>query len=434
MPRVVVLGLDGLSHTLVERLTREGVMPRLSGLLSGAVSGAMESTLPEISPVAWTTFFTASSPAEHGIFGFTDFQFPGYSVRFNSSGRIQRPALWDWLGLRGRRSVVLNVPMTFPAKPLFGIMVSGFLAADLNRAGYPAWVTSFLKESGYRLEADFEQIHRDRNAFLKEIRQTLAGRAALLDRFWEETWDFFFLAVTDTDRMNHFFYAEYEEQGPVHGAFLAFYRQVDDIIGQLLDRVEALWAQGERDLCLVLLSDHGFCGVKEEFHLNRWLKAHGFQSEVGPEARVLALDPTRLYLNRPPRFERGRGRPADAPALLQDLQSRLRAERAVEGIAIGRDIYGPAAPDSAPDLVVLPAPGYEFKARFTTGPVYTPSPLQGTHTRKDAFYLIRTADGPSIHPKVDNILDLGRFLFSGFGLDRKETNNEPSRRFGPDQS
>jgi predicted AlkP superfamily phosphohydrolase/phosphomutase len=434
LPRVVVLGLDGLSHTLVERLTREGVMPRLAGLLPGAASGAMQSTLPEISPVAWTTFFTASSPSEHGIFGFTDFQFPSYSVRFNSSGRIQRPALWDWLGLRGRRSVVLNVPMTFPAKPLSGIMVSGFLAADLNRAGYPAWVASYLKESGYRLEADFDQVHRDREAFLKEIRQTLAGRAALLDRFWDEAWDFFFLAVTDTDRMNHFFYGEYEAHGPIHGAFLAFYRQVDEIIGRVIDRVAALWARGERDLCLVLLSDHGFCGVKEEFHLNRWLQAHGLQSEVGPEARVLALDPTRLYLNQSPRFERGRVRPAEASALLRDLQAGLQAERAVEGIVTGRDIYGPGAPPAAPDLVVLPAPGYEFKARFTSGPVYTPSPLQGTHTRGDAFYLIRTADGPSIHPRVDNILDLGRFLFANFDLDRKEMNHEPSRPLGPDQS
>jgi len=433
VPRVVVLGLDGLSHTLAERLTSEGVMPRLSGLLDGAAGGAMHSTLPEISPVAWTTFFTASSPAEHGVFGFTDFEFPSYSVRYNSSGRIQKPALWDWLGLQGRRSVVLNVPMTYPARPLSGIMVSGFLAADIQRAGYPGRVTSYLQESGYRLEADFDRVHRNRDAFLVEIERTLAGRAALLERFWQETWDFFFLVVTDTDRMNHFFLSEFEEHGPVHGAFLAFYRRVDDIVGQVLDRVQALWEAGERDLCLVLLSDHGFCSVKEEFHLNRWLKAHGFQSELGPGARVLALDPTRLYLNQAPRFAQGRVRPSEAPAILRDLAAALGAERAVDGVRAAPDIYGPAAPSVAPDLVVLPAAGYEFKARFDPGPVYTASPLKGTHTRNDAMYLIRAADQDPIQPEVKDILDLGRFLFSRFDLDRKEPNNERSRPLGLDQ-
>ncbi|GAG37693.1 unnamed protein product, partial [marine sediment metagenome] len=119
-PKVVILGLDGVGWSLIQALTAKGVMPHLKALVRESICGEMLSTLPEISPVAWTTFFTARNPGVHGIFGFTEFKGPGYQVRLNGSGQIQAPTLWDWLGLKNFRSVVLNVPMTYPAQPLSG--------------------------------------------------------------------------------------------------------------------------------------------------------------------------------------------------------------------------------------------------------------------------------------------------------------------------
>ena len=78
---MVILGLDGVSWTMIQRLTGQGVMPNLASLLPKAQAGPMASTLPEISPVAWTTFFTARAPGEHGIYGFTEFEPGTYRVR-----------------------------------------------------------------------------------------------------------------------------------------------------------------------------------------------------------------------------------------------------------------------------------------------------------------------------------------------------------------
>jgi len=415
-PKVVILGLDGVDWPLIQRLTAEGITPRLGALARDSQSGPMLSTLPEISPVAWTTFFTGRPPGCHGIYGFTDFAEGGYDLRFNSSSQVRTPFLWDWVGLGGRRSVVLNVPLTYPAQALSGLMVSGFVSVDYDRAAYPGWVAGYLKETGYRLEADFDLVHEDREAFLEELDGALAGREKLLEKFWPEEWDLFVLVVTDTDRLQHFFRREFEETGPITDYFLNFFSRVDALVGRVHDLSAALADQTDEGVLLILLSDHGFTGVKEEFHLNRWLAAHGYLNQVGPEALALALDPTRLYINRPPRFVQGRVKPAETREITDRLKMELSAEPAVAETMDGEEIFAGPAQDSAPDLVVRPTPGYEFKAKFSSGPIYTPSLLQGTHTRENAFFMIQDFGSERNSIRIQEIHDLGRFVFSRLGL------------------
>ena len=413
IPGMVILGLDGVSWTMIQKLTGQGIMPNLGALLQEAQAGPMASTLPEISPVAWTTFFTARPPGEHGIYGFTDFEPGTYRVRLNSSSEVRSPCFWDWLSLRDRQSVVLNVPLTYPARPLSGVMVSGFVALDYQRASYPPSVANYLQSINYRLEADFDRVHHHREAFLEDLSGALAGRSLLLDRFWPEPWDLFVLVVTDTDRLQHFFLREYTEDGPISPYFLDFFRRVDHLVGEVVDRTAQLAREG-REMTLVMLSDHGFTPVHEEFHLNHWLAARGLlpDSRPGPEALALALDPTRIYLNRPPRFPKGRLAAGDVDAVVFDIMAGLTSEPAVAGLVRGRDLYSGPAADLAPALVVRPQPGYEFKAKFTSGPIYTDSPLQGTHTYEDAFFLVKDFNQEEMPapPNVRDILDLGRFV------------------------
>jgi len=415
--RLVILGLDGVGWSLIERLTTEGVMPRLAALVKESSAGSMMTTLPEISPVAWTTFFTGRPPGWHGIFGFTEFQPGDYRVRMNSSAHIRVPTVWDKLSLSNRRSVILNVPMTYPAQPLAGVMVSGFVSSDLARAAYPARVAEYLKYSGYRLEADFEVVHRDREAFLQELDQTLRGRLDLLERFWPTDWDLFFLVLAGTDRINHFFYREYENRGPTRQRFLDYYARVDEAVGRVHDLTVRLAEDETGETCLVMLSDHGFCGITREFHLNRFLSAHGFQDEAGPKALALALDPTRIYFNQAPRFQAGRPAGSWTSALARELTAALMAEPAVSQVFDGEGLYSGPARSLAPDLVIQPARGYEFKAKFTPGPIYTDSPLQGSHTREDAFFLIHHPVEKTGQAEITDILDLSGFIFSRLKLD-----------------
>ena len=127
-PRVAVIGLDGVGTPLIEALTDAGVMPRMAALRRVGTLARMTSSFPTISNVSWSGFMTGVNPGRHGIYGFTDVRRDSYAVSFPNYTNVRAPTLWDALGARGKTSIVLNVPGTYPAKDITGVLVSGFVA------------------------------------------------------------------------------------------------------------------------------------------------------------------------------------------------------------------------------------------------------------------------------------------------------------------
>ncbi|MFA9453713.1 MAG: alkaline phosphatase family protein, partial [Candidatus Aminicenantaceae bacterium] len=68
--RVLIVGLDGMEPTLVEKFMAEGKLPNLSRLKETGSYARLSTTTPAISPVAWSSFMTGSHPAKHNIFDF----------------------------------------------------------------------------------------------------------------------------------------------------------------------------------------------------------------------------------------------------------------------------------------------------------------------------------------------------------------------------
>src|SRR5260370_24717209 len=54
--RVVVLGLDGLDHGLTEQMLAEGKLPHMETLRKQGCFKPLATTLPSISPGAWSSF------------------------------------------------------------------------------------------------------------------------------------------------------------------------------------------------------------------------------------------------------------------------------------------------------------------------------------------------------------------------------------------
>ena len=68
--RVVILGLDGMDHGLTETMLEEGKLPHLAALRDQGCFKPLGSTVPPISPVAWSSFQTGVNPGKHNIFDF----------------------------------------------------------------------------------------------------------------------------------------------------------------------------------------------------------------------------------------------------------------------------------------------------------------------------------------------------------------------------
>lgn len=70
VPRVVVIGFDGMDAALCERMMDAGRLPRLAALRAAGGYRPLGTTIPPQSPVAWASFITGANPGAHGIYDF----------------------------------------------------------------------------------------------------------------------------------------------------------------------------------------------------------------------------------------------------------------------------------------------------------------------------------------------------------------------------
>lgn len=412
MGRLVFLGLDGVGLDLAGELASRGVMPNLGRLMQAGQAWPTRSPLPEVSPVCWTSMFSGVGPGEHGVFGFGQVDPGTYQVRPVDSSAVQAPRLWDQLSNAGRRSVVLNVPLTYPATPIKGAMVSGFVAPELSRAVQPPQLLPRLEALGYRPEADLDKGRDDVAALAADVSRALETRLAMFREMWREDWDFFCAVITDTDRINHFLWpALWEPDHPQAQAALAIYKQVDDFIGWLWQEIGPQVESGQA--ALLLAADHSFGPIRSEVYLNPWLMEQGYlQIEGGagaerilPQTKALALDPGRIYLHYVGRFPGGcLEYGPEAASLRQEIASQLLAmtyqQITRQGSEISTETLHPVArvytreelyqgtqAQQGPDLVALASPGFSLRAGLDRGSVFGLSHLSGTHRNEGALAL-----------------------------------------------
>ena len=154
--RVVVLGLDGLDYSLTSKMLAEGKLPNMAKLRDRGCFKPLGTTLPPISPVAWSSFQTGVNPGKHNIFDFLIPDLHSYQPKLSSVeirppkrvlrfGNFQLPLggaqlrilrkskpFWSYLGDRGIFSSILRVPITFPPEPLRGVLLSAMCVPDLR--------------------------------------------------------------------------------------------------------------------------------------------------------------------------------------------------------------------------------------------------------------------------------------------------------------
>ncbi|MBW2712365.1 MAG: alkaline phosphatase family protein, partial [Deltaproteobacteria bacterium] len=68
--KVVILGLDGLDPGLATKFMREGRLPNFQKLAERGVFRPLDTSVPSMSPVAWSTFATGTDASHHCIYDF----------------------------------------------------------------------------------------------------------------------------------------------------------------------------------------------------------------------------------------------------------------------------------------------------------------------------------------------------------------------------
>lgn len=417
--RMLIAALDGVPYSLLQKFAGDGTMPNAAAILRVGKARAMDTTVPDVSAVAWSTFMTGKSPTEHGIFGFVDIDHVSYAFTFPRFYDNRAECIWDTLGKHGKRSAVLNLPSTYPAKPIEGILISGFPAVLLEKAVYPPSLLEKLQSMRYSLDVDSMKAYDDLDAFAAELFEVLDIRMKVFRELWkEETWDLFVACITETDRLHHFFFdAAYDASHPRHAMFREFYKRVDWFLGEMFS-----WC--DDDTIRVIVSDHGFTCIRQEFYVNRWLIDNGFLrfrnsqpvsfEQLADRTTAFALDPSRIFIHRKGSFARGGNyNDEEYEALRKNIIDQLsqveyNGEKVMKRVMRKEELY-PVGPffDRSPDILCVPNDGFDLKASLKSERQFGRSALKGMHTHDDAvLYVSDETLGVNHKPNIAEVAGL----------------------------
>ncbi|WP_435101429.1 alkaline phosphatase family protein [Halarchaeum sp. P4] len=412
-PRVAFVGIDGVPYSLLKE--HPDRFPNFARLADEGSSGAIDSIVPPESSACWPSLTTGVNPGETGVYGFQDRETGSYDTYVPMGKDVQATRVWDRVTDAGRDATVLNVPVTFPPQRDVQRMVSGFLSPGIEQAASDADLAEYLESIDYQIDADAKLGHQeDKSEFIENAHATLDARyEAFSHYFAEDDWDLFFGVFMTTDRVNHFLYGDYANDGEYKEEFFAFYEKVDEYIGKLREQLAD-------DVTLVVASDHGFMTERYEVHCNEWLEREGWLSyedadhedlaDISDETTAYSLIPGRFYLNLEGREPRGSVPQEDYHEVRDELKEAIEnlegpdGERVVERVVEQEDAFEGEHDLIAPDLVAIPATGFDLKAGFGgSEDVFSTGPRNGMHSFENATLYV---DDPDVEVRDVDLFDL----------------------------
>ena len=255
MPRLLILGLDGATFDLMLPWVEDGTLPTFSRVLERGAWGYLDSVPNMNTAPAWTTFMTGKNPGKHGIFWFAEQGEAGPAeVKFMTAADRDAVSLWRFLSDAGRRVLVVNVPLTYPAEAVNGVMLAGFDAPSTKSRAFssPEGLIDRLEaECGpYILHATVAH-HANAGRPERVVDAALTAEESRVRTMTHllatEPWDVAMYMIKATDQVAHHVWDHgAESQEPLR----TVYEYADRTLARFLEAAGA-------DCDLVIMSDHG---------------------------------------------------------------------------------------------------------------------------------------------------------------------------------
>lgn len=468
MTKTLLIGLDGATFDVLDRLIESGDMPHIGSLVEGGVRARLRSTVNPLTAQAWPSLMTGCSPGQHGLLDFAYLEATAAGARFkiSSSRNLLQPTIWELLSNNGERVTVLNYFGLYPPLPINGHSIAAFIPwRHLKSAVYPPELYDQLltlpcfDKRELAMDLDMEkkciqgmspeeyepwiELHKRREKRWAQILRHLmttqpSDLSAIVfdgvDKLQHACWRFI-----DVSSLGEHFTA-WEMR--IRDLCLDYFRALDGYIG------EAVTLAGP-DARTLIVSDHGFGPSWEVFYANAWLAQRGdliwrdeherdnagwlTPGRLKSQIELVNWAATRAYAATPSSngisiviSHDGSGPgvpPAEYHAYREALRRDLLAFRdeagrpVITAVRTREEAYPGVAGAAAPDLLLTLRDG-GFLSIMNADAVLRPrDELAGTHRPEGIFI----AAGPDVRsgtilPDL-SILDVAPLLLSWHGIE-----------------
>lgn len=324
---------------------------------------------------------TSQDPGSLGIYGFRnriDHSYSGLGIVNAQS--ITAPAIWDVLGERGQRVVVVGVPPGYPPRKVNGVSVGCFLTPDTkhNEYTYPPHVKTEIEHLVGDYPVDVKGFRTDNKDWLLEQIREMTKKHFEVIRYLlaTEEWDYFQFVEIGLDRMHHGFWKyhdaqhrQYEPGNRFAKAIEDYYVTLDEELGKILELLD-------EDTMVLVVSDHGAQRLDGGFCVNEWLRREGLLvlKEAPKKGEVKAFSPgmvdwgktkvwseggyyARVFFNVKGREPEGTIEPGEYESFRKKMEEKFEALPDDLGRPMGSLVFRPeevyqSVKNVAPDLVV----------------------------------------------------------------------------------
>lgn len=300
MSKVFLFGIDSFDRLLLDKFKSD--LPNFSKLLINTPDIRMSSVLPPDSASAWSSIYTGSNPAEHGVVYFVD---PLDKVNSTvneivDSTSIKGNTFWDIASEKNKRVCILFPHVCYPGWEVNGIMV---VRNEVNYEikCYPKNVIGPFSESDLMVLQGLPTNNEKRLGYIEMGKRLMDNELKLSEELYKkESWDIFFTYSSVMDYISHNFWNYFDENDPSYpgdtnpfkNTIKDFYIYYDNILGKYLQIIDS-------KTCLFVFSDHGH-GLRPPkiFDLNKYLESMGlyYPKSTRPDGPLNSLSIKR-FLN-----------------------------------------------------------------------------------------------------------------------------------------
>ena len=383
MDKVLVLGIDGAPpEYFFDKWLEE--LPNIKRLIKEGCYAELNSTIPNLSAVAWTSIITGKPPADTSIFEYIYRKNFSYSdIHVVTSANVKAKTIWQIVSDAGKRAIVCFVVMTWPVKPFNGLLIAGPNIPDREDVEftYPRNLKDEVEEVlGKKLIVDIPSVKDFRNMSKEKLIEeahyvTKMHFDSIKYLIKNKKWDLFWGFIGQSDRLNHMFWKymdplhrRYDENSEFRNTLKDYYKFFDQGLGEVLELVD-------KDTKIIILSDHGIMRMHNRINLTDWLIKNNYMALKEPIEKRTEFKPERvdwkktkafaigayegqIFINLKGREPEGIVNKKDYDSLLNELEDKLKKIPGDDGTVLDtkffmkKDYFKGKYEDAAPDMIV----------------------------------------------------------------------------------
>lgn len=264
--RQLLIGLDAMEWTLVERWANEGKLPTFQRLIEQGARAQLTTTASQLPDTVWACIYTGTNPAKFEKFFYVQYDARTMALRHVPDDSIRRAPFWDYLSAAGLHVGIVDVPKFPLSKSLNGFQLTnwGAHATKTARASLPASLLSEIDARFGRHPVGECDKFDAKPESLRELRRRVLDGVKLHGKLFrslmiEKPWDLFFAGFSAPHCIGHHFWHGVDASHPrneesIRDNFAAtieeVYQALDREIGEILSLVD-------QDTRVMVISGHG---------------------------------------------------------------------------------------------------------------------------------------------------------------------------------